>query len=712
MLRHLIRTRLPFPVPRAFSLPQPLASPHLLLKHFNPRCSVISDATPPTTYTDTHMDPNPTGSIVFSTLDRPHYGFDLFSVELGPATTLGSERRLSDAISINFNGHFVDDDQTLVFISERTGSSRIYLSRPGFSSPKALPNIPTSLFHDRPVIHNGHLYFISAHEQPDRPFKSWCALYSTRVDELDVTRLTPYGTVDYSPAVSRSGKFIAVASYGARLWDGEFFELHTNIVVFPQSDPNNRVTVCERGGWPTWSGDSTIYFHREADDGWWSIFRLDLPENLELSSELHNTVTRVTPPGLHCITPAALHDGKRIAVATRRCEREFRHIEIFDTESKTFSPVTESLNPNISHYNPFVSPGSRFLGYHRFRGESTEGVSTIPYIESMMSPIKQLRMFRINGFFPSYSADGKYIAFNHDFGSNSSLKILKSDGTKRWTLIKGRTAFGNSCSPAEKHVIYTSLGPIFRSVTETVQIARVEFNPVDLDGDGEDVKCNVKILTKEETGNNAFPACSPDGKSVVFRSGRSGHKNLYIVDSIDGEFNGGIRRLTDGAWIDTMPSWSPKGDLIAFSSNRHNPDNSRKFGLYVVKPDGSDLRRIYVAGPEGSNEADMERINHVYFNKDGEWLLFTANLGGVSTEPVSWPNQFQPYGDLYVVRLDGSGLRRLTCDGYENGTPAWHSGDDDELDMGRLTLGSEVGGDQLRGEFRELRWLSCEFVKQ
>ncbi|KAK3034677.1 hypothetical protein RJ639_033632 [Escallonia herrerae] len=123
-----------------------------------------------------------------------------------------------------------------------------------------------------------------------------------------------------------------------------------------------------------------------------------------------------------------------------------------------------------------------------------------------------------------------------------------------------------------------------------------------------------------------------------------------------------------------MPSWSPDGKLIAFSSNRHNPDNAEAFSIYVIRPDGEGLKRIYVAGPEGSDDVDRERINHVCFSADGEWLLFTASLGGVTAEPVSLPNQFQPYGDLHVVRLDGSGLRRLTWNGYENGTPAWHPG--------------------------------------
>ncbi|RVW41669.1 Protein TolB [Vitis vinifera] len=580
-------------------------------------------------YTHTRTPPpmEPTGTIVITTVGRPHYGFDLFSLNLDPnLINHTSERRLTDGTSINFNGHFLDENQTLVYVSERSGSPRIYQIRPGVTKPEQLLSVPGSLYHDRPIVKNGRLYFVSAHERPEKPFISWSAVYSTGLDDKAVVRLTPHGVVDYSPAISRSGKFIAVASYGSRPWGGEFHELHTDIVVFREAEPEKRVVVCERGGWPTWSGDSNLYFHRQADDGWWSIFSVTLPEDFQ-SSSISEAPRRITPPRVHCFTPAAMQGSKRIAVATRRKGSNFRHIEIFDIDSKKFYPVTESLNPNFHHYNPFVSPECGFLGYHRFRGESSPGESTIPHLDPVMSPINELRMLRLNGSFPCFSPAGDLIAFNHDFEAKGGLKIVKSDGSKRWTVLKDRTAFYNSWSPTEKHVIYTSIGPIFESVKATVQIARISFDPSYLDDDREDIPADVKILTREETGNNAFPSCSPDGKSVVFRSGRSGNKNLYIIDAVNGELEGGIRQLTEGPWIDTMPSWSPDGKLIAFSSNRHNPDNLNAFSIYVIRPDGSDLRRVYVAGSEGSVDVDRERINHVCFSADCEWLLFAANLG-------------------------------------------------------------------------------------
>lgn len=656
----------------------------------------------------------PTGTIVFATVGVTNFGFDVFSAAVPlPPMEEDAERRHTDGVSVNFNAQFVDDGgEEVAFVSERGGAAGLFRCRPGPEQrAEPLPTVEGSLFHDRPTVRGGRLYFVSAHEQPPAPFRSWAAVYATEIGSKETVRVSPPGVVDMSPAVSDSGELVAVASYGDRPWAFDFRVLETEVAVFRAADPARRVVVVGRGGWPTWHGEGTVFFHRVADDGWWSVFRVDVsPETLEPTGGER----RVTPPGLHCFTPAAVGrggGGRWIAVATRRKGRAQRHVELFDLETESFSPLTERLNPELHHYNPFFSPSGDRVGYHRFRGAGARGDSVVPYLQPVQSPVSSLRMLRVYGTFPSFSPDAAHLAMNGDFFKTPGVTILRSDGAKRWVLTREPNLFYTSWSPAESGVIFTSMGPIFETTKATVRIARLEFDAGELTTGRDEVAATLKVLTRPEAGNDAFPAVSPCGKWVVFRSGRSGHKNLYIVDAAHGEDvgagEGTIRRLTDGEWIDTMPSWSPDGSLIAFSSNRHDPTNAAVFSIYLVRPDGSGLRRVHVAGPAGSAVADRERINHVCFSPDSRWLLFTANFGGVMAEPISAPNQFQPYGDLYVCRLDGSGLVRLTCNAYENGTPAWGPASSPAAGLESLSLVPGAGDESL-GEFDEPLWLTCD----
>eukprot|EP01018_Ginkgo_biloba_P024140 Gb_15674 [translate_table: standard] len=686
------------------------------------------------------------GTVVFSALGTMLYGFDVFTVDiplnLSAETPLNSmtlnERRLTDGRSINYNAQFVgisdaklavsgnafpnayersehitdfeSEEETLVYVSERSGNARIHFSSANGRREKISlgslmgtlsPSEHPGFFFDRPILKNGKAYFVSSQEPANKQVKSWSAVYSTCLQSGLTIRLSPPGVVDYSPGISPSGKWMMVASYGSRDWEGQIEDLHTDLYVFKAEDGSARIMVSERGGWPTWADESTVYFHKRAEDGWWSIYRLKLPSDLRNLQEPLQA-ERITPPSLHAFTPCASLTGDWIAVATRRPGSKFRHIEIFDLGSKSFIAVTSSINPEIHHYNPFVSSNSKRVGYHRFRGDVSDddkATKVVPYLEAVESPIPRLKMVRINGFFPAFSPDGSLIAFNPSFGrQDGGVHIVKEDGSKRWKIFKG-PAFAIAWNGKQQGLFYASVGPIFASDKATVHIISILFDPQDLIEQEEELKtCQVRILTKEGTDNNAFPSSSPDGKQLVFRSGRSGHKNLYIMDAERGE-EGGIRALTEGAWIDTMPSWSPDGEWIAFSSNRHHdPSSNAHFSLYLIRPDGTGLHRV-----GGGQHSTKERINHVCFSPDSKSVMFGGNLSGVSAEPISVPNQFQPFGELYVCRIDGSEMHRLTFNAYEDGTPAWHKG---TSGVDGLIGREKIAGEKLEGRFDEPLWLA------
>ena len=270
----------------------------------------------------------------------------------------------------------------------------------------------------------------------------------------------------------------------------------------------------------------------------------------------------MTPPGVHAFTPAASRSGKWIAVATRRTS--IRQIEIFDLQEKKFRPLTALINPSFHHYSPFVSPTSNKIGYHRCRGND-QGAQTVgPRVEFVKSPLASVSLLRIRGSFPVISPDGSLVAYVDRCKSTQCLAVMNLDGSKKRILFPGNL-FGTAWDPTGKGVVYVAHGKGFASVESSVRIVAI------LNADtANEASARHKYLTKAGTANNAFPSPSPDGKYVVFRSGRDGHKNLYIMDAVDGEEKY-LRRLTKGAWTDTMPSWSPDNEWIVFTSNRLHP---------------------------------------------------------------------------------------------------------------------------------------------
>ena len=627
-------------------------------------------------------------SIIFTTLGRAFYAFDIYTLPALEPPKAYKEIKITDGHSVNFNGHFPSPSSSsflfnltciqvgndppplqVVYVTERDRIPNIYYDAVYYNGSKStrkrsalqsitdriqVPLLPNQLIEngvsmkDKPTVTGEYLIYVSTHEDPGVPRASWAAVYSTHLKTGQTRRLTPYRVADLSPAVSPSGTWTAVASYGEKGWTGEVEDLTTDIYVFLTRDGTQRVKVVENGGWPCWVDDHTLFFHRKSDDQWLSVYRASLPTKDLVSTESVK-IERVTPPGLHAFTPATSPgNNKFIALATRRRTSTFRHIELFDLEKREFKELTRLVSPRSHHLNPFISPDSSRVGYHKCRGEPSENETPQLLLENVRSPVPGLTLFRFVGSFPSFSPSGDRIAYVEMPG----VYVVNPDGSNR-RKVSDRMAFSSAWDPVRPAIIYTSFGLGFASESSEVDIVSI-----DVDNDGPD---NYKRLTHDGK-NNAFPSSSPDGKWIVFRSGRSGHKNLYIMDAVQGD-RGGLRRLTEGPWSDTMCNWSPDGEWIAFASDRDNP-GSGSFELYLIHPNGTGLKKLIQSGSGG-------RTNHPYFSPDSKSIVFTSDYGGISAEPISNPHHYQPYGEIYTVKLDASDIKRLTHNSYEDGTPAW-----------------------------------------
>ena len=94
--------------------------------------------------------------------------------------------------------------------------------------------------------------------------------------------------------------------------------------------------------------------------------------------------------------------------------------------------------------------------------------------------------------------------------------------------------------------------------------------------------------------------------------------------------------------------WSPDGQsIVTYSGPAWNRE------IYIMNADGSNARQLT---PSGGNSQGPS------FSPDGKWVAFTA--------------YFDKYGDdhgceIYIIRIDGTDLRRLTNNDYCDYQPRW-----------------------------------------
>jgi len=105
------------------------------------------------------------------------------------------------------------------------------------------------------------------------------------------------------------------------------------------------------------------------------------------------------------------------------------------------------------------------------------------------------------------------------------------------------------------------------------------------------------------TTNPNDTAPSGSGNRIAFMSDQDGNWEVYAV-GIDGS---GLKRLTNNAARDGLPTWSPDAKSIAFVSDR-----SGAWAIWVMNADGSNQRKLFdLDGSYGAGEYDWthERIS-------------------------------------------------------------------------------------------------------
>ena len=179
--------------------------------------------------------------------------------------------------------------------------------------------------------------------------------------------------------------------------------------------------------------------------------------------------------------------------------------------------------------------------------------------------------------YPSWSPDGKRIAFVSDRDGNYEIYVMDNDGNNLQRLTNNpNNDWSPSWSPDGRRIAFMS-----KRAGHFIGEGGPSYEIYVIDADGG----NEQRLTNNRKGDFS-PSWSPDGKWIAFSADRKGdgvNHEIYVMDA-DGN---NLQRLTNNRVNDAEPSWSPDGKRIVFSSKRDG-----NYEIYVMDNDGGNQQKL------------------------------------------------------------------------------------------------------------------------
>jgi eukaryotic-like serine/threonine-protein kinase len=341
-----------------------------------------------------------------------------------------------------------------------------------------------------------------------------------------------------------------------------------------------------------------------------------------------------------------------------------------------YGSYTQITRDPLPAFAPALSPDGRFIAYTKFDGEH---IQIFTQRVEGGTPINLTGDSDSDNFSPAFSPDGERIAFQSS-RDGGGIFLMGATGES----VRRLTDFGYhpSWSPDGNEIVFCT--EFVANPNSRVSVSELWI-----------VNVNTGELRKIYDGDAVHPQWSPNGRRIAFWAipYGEGQRDLYTIPASGGE----PEKLTDDVYVNWSPVWSPDGSYLYFSSDRAGamslwrvpisqrtgklrgemelvPTPAQWSGSLSISGDGSVIS--YAVYHPNRNIMKLG-FDPVTMTVTGDPVPVTRGSKVIAAPEPSPDNQWITYWtpqegeDIYLLRSDGTDVRRLTNDQYKNRMPRW-----------------------------------------